>query len=200
MSGNDEVTVGSGGVKQRSPVARHVVLVLVLVLVALGAYHSLRTLAPKTTTTTTAVAASGKKSIPLLVSSTLAGNVTITNSQLASSDLISFLQADVSGCLANPQYGNAWYSVAREVNKAQALVQYACQNNHVFTTSKVYLAAVKQGSAKSWLFTLPATDWVGSVPSCTMADTYKLSKKLTPACWTGSPSDTPLVTQAVTQS
>lgn len=92
-------------------------------------------------------------------------------------DLVSFLKQDYSGCVASVGY----YKVLKEVKNRFAVMNYGCDNYTEGQKASANIIAMKL--ADGWVLLSPTDNMQGTMPSCLLADMFKISKQLSAKCF-----------------
>jgi hypothetical protein len=107
-------------------------------------------------------------------------NTTVPNHVVAegnySADLLRFLQQDYTGCSPT-----GYYKLLKEVPNRFALMQYGCDNYSEAEKGSATIIAMKLGDG--WALLSPTNNMRGNMPSCLLADMFKISKQLADTCF-----------------
>jgi hypothetical protein len=103
-------------------------------------------------------------------------------------DLIAFLGANNTRCYMGA--GSGYFKVIATTSDTFAKMQYGCtlkNSTDVIGRFPAYILAKKVNT--SWSLINPTNQWLSFnnqvIPSCTMVNANKISKLVTPQCWSG---------------
>jgi hypothetical protein len=112
----------------------------------------------------------------------------VEDSANSPTDLIAFLGANNTQCYKGNQDG--YFKVVAQANDQFAKMQYGCAAKGSSTPqgpSPTYILARKTNN--EWSTISPTNQWLTvngqELPSCTMVNSNKVSKLVTPECWNG---------------
>ncbi len=99
-----------------------------------------------------------------------------------SADLAAFLRSDNEGCRRSSDV--AWFRVVKEVNNAQATVEYGCSKTYNAGNGTPARMLVHKVDG-TWKPISPTNQWVYNTPSCSMLQANQILTALEPGCWSG---------------
>lgn len=109
----------------------------------------------------------------------------IASAVSASSDLVSYLTYNYTGCdIGQPANSGAtgYYKIIKEIPSGWALLQYGCSSRSSSSANNAYMIAMKLSSG--WVELSPTNNFLpNGTPSCLLVDMFNVPGSLTSQCY-----------------